>query len=255
MADVAASGVKAPPTRELMAAQRRGWLRYFFVGLGIYYIIVAITGFTPSYLAFVSGEFPIPPLVHVHGMMMAAWLSTFVLQSWLAASGKVARHRALGLFATGLAALVWTSMWVMTWLGLHSEAPPQDSFLYDVLLAQLATLVLFAIFFVAAFAARRQSDVHKRLIVLATLNLLQAAIDRMAFLPATGLPGFWDHTFWLGALLFSPLVVFDVLTIRRVHPVTLIGAGVILVVHFVAALLWTNPAWHAWIFSATAFVR
>lgn len=243
------------PVSDLSAAQRRSPWRYFFVGLAIYYVAVAAVGFTPSYLEFVAGKFPIEPIVHLHGAIMATWLALLIAQTSLAASGGIALHRRLGVASTVLAPLVWIGMCVLVVNALHRDRPAADSFLYDVLLAQLSVILLFPLFFISGFRARRRPEVHRRLMIFAAAVLLQAAIDRMMWLPGLTLPSFWGHTFWLLTLTLSPLVAFDLVTLRRVSPVTLGGVAVIGAVHLVCALLWQNPAWHAFAFGLTAPLR
>ena len=42
-------------------------------------------------------------MVHFHGLLFFAWSLYFAFQSWLAASGKIARHRAIGMIGVSLA--------------------------------------------------------------------------------------------------------------------------------------------------------
>ena len=46
------------------------------------------------------------------------------------------------------------------------------------------------------------------------------------------------------SLLLIPLFVFDVVSIKRIHPITLIGAGAILAAHTTINLLEGSPTWH-----------
>lgn len=219
--------------------------RFLLVGLAIYWTAVAVVGFVPSYLDSAAGKFPIDAVVHVHGVLMGSWLGLFICQTWLAATGRLARHRSLGLAGMWLAAAIWISMWVMTIHGLHRGKFPQDEFLIDVLLPQLAMIVLFPVFIVWGYQARRRSDVHRRLMILATLVLLQASVDRMFWLPSLALPGFWDHAFRLYVIVLAPLFLFDLLSIRRLHRTTLLGSGLILTAHLIISLLWATSGWHA----------
>lgn len=126
---------------------------------------------------------------------------------------------------------------------LIRDKPEVDSFLYDILPRQLAVMALFALFFVWGVLVRRRASSHKRLLALATLVLLQAAVDRMNWLPEFGLPNFWPYAIRLDVLLI-PLFVFDVASIKRIHPITLIGAVAILAAHTTIVLLGGSPAWH-----------
>ena len=65
---------------------------------------VAFLGFAPTYwLPMAKRSLSASPVVHFHGLLFFAWSLYFVFQSWLAASGKVARHRAIGMIGVSLA--------------------------------------------------------------------------------------------------------------------------------------------------------
>jgi hypothetical protein len=86
---------------------------------------------------------------------------------------------------------------------------------------------------------------------LATFVLVQAALDRMHWLPDVGLPGFWETGLRGYVLLLLPLFAFDLSTLRRIHPATLIGAGLIIAMHGVVSFYWADEGWnqlarHAW---------
>ena len=232
---------KSEPT----ALHREGAGRYFFVGLAWFFVLVAAVGFAPSYAGVQTPRGPIiiPPIVHVHGALMIAWLLLFVAQTGLAAAGALQWHRLLGLAAVGLAAALWLSMGIVTVNSLIRYKVEDFPWIYKILLVELLSLVVFPLFFVWGIRVRRNAGAHKRLLTLATLFLLQAAVDRMRWLPEFHLPGFWSHALRLYPLLI-PLFVFDFVSLKRFHPITLIGTGVILAAHTIVNLLWNLPAWH-----------
>jgi hypothetical protein len=220
--------------RELPATRRPGAGRYFFVALAVSYALVAVGGFAPE--VFGSVDLAHPLLAYVHGTLMMAWLLVFILQTRFAASGVLKWHRTLGLAAIGLAEVMWISLGIVSFAQL-SKFP-----FFGTLLMQLILMVLFGLFFVWGVLARRDASSHKRLLTLATLVLLQAAVDRMDWLPGLGLPEFWAHAIWLYVLLI-PLIVFDVVSIKRIHPITLTGTVAIVVAHTTINLSWTTPGW------------
>jgi hypothetical protein len=172
---------------------------------------------------------------------MAAWLGLFFTQVRLVGTGNVRLHRRLGSYSTVVAAIIWLSMAVATVTALKRFQPELDSFLYDVLMVQLASMALFALFFSWGYLARQQSDSHKRLMALATLVLVQAGLDRMRWQPLPGPMLVW--------ILLVPFWLFDIMTLRRVHRVTLIGTGLIVASHIAVILLWGWPAWHQFVFN------
>jgi hypothetical protein len=220
--------------------------RYLFVALGVVYVAVAIAGFAPSYRAYLAGTRDIHWFAHVHGGLMGAWLALFVAQASLVAAGSVSLHRKLGLAGVALGATIWLSMCVTSVRVRVALDPPLDSFLWDVWLRELALSTIFLVFFVAAILKRRDAPTHQRLMTLATVVLLQAAIDRLPVLRelATHSPHFgWLYVGCLYVLI-APLMVLDLATLGRLHRATLAGLGITLAGSAVFIALAGRPWWH-----------
>ncbi len=232
--------------REVPATLRQGPWRYFFVALAVSYALVAVGGFAPE--LFRGPDLAHPLIAYMHGTLMSAWLLLLIVQTSLAASGVLKWHRTLGLASIGLATLIWVSM------GVASVAQLSKFPFYDTLLTQLYVMVLFALFFVWGVLARRDASSHKRLLMLATLVLLQAAVDRMDWLPGFGSPEFWPYAMQLDVLIV-PLFVFDFVSIKRIHPITLIGTGAILAGQAAISLIMAMPTWHNFAHPVTNPVR
>jgi hypothetical protein len=239
---------------EPLAGQRTGAARYFFVALGAFYVLVAIAGFLPSYIRYFAGTRDIHWVAHLHGAVMSAWLLLFVIQSSLAASGSLRLHRTLGFVGTAVAGVVWASMCVAMVRVRVALNPPVSSFLWDVLLIELLLVILLPIFVTCGVRARRVPLAHKRFMVFAFAVPLQAAIDRIRWLPDLGLPRHWDKDFYVYGLLL-PLVVFDILSSGRVHRVTAVGFVTVVLGHVVVNLFWGSAAWHRAAFAAFSWFR
>jgi hypothetical protein len=102
------------------------------------------------------------------------------------------------------------------------------------LLLPLADMALFAGFFGAAVIYRRRPEIHKRLILAATVTLAFAAVVRMSFSPLVLLP------VWLSPIFAA--MAFDIWTRGRVHPVHYLSTG-ILSVTFVRVFLRESEGW------------
>jgi hypothetical protein len=85
------------------------------------------------------------------------------------------------------------------------------------LLVTFGDMVLFGAFFAAAAADRQRPEIHKRLLIAATVALLFAAVGRMGFIASTGIKAL----VWLSPMFVG--IGYDWLTRRRVHPAYLIG--------------------------------
>ena len=77
---------------------------YFYFYMALACMAVAFLGFAPTYwMPLAKRSFSASPVVHFHGLLFFAWSLYFAFQSWLAASGKIARHRAIGMIGVSLA--------------------------------------------------------------------------------------------------------------------------------------------------------
>src|SRR3954465_4100535 len=77
---------------------------YFYFYMALACMAVAFIGFAPTYwLPLASRSFTASPVIHFHGLLFFAWTLYFAFQSWLAASGKIARHRSIGMVGISLA--------------------------------------------------------------------------------------------------------------------------------------------------------
>ena len=87
---------------------------------------------------------------------------------------------------------------------------------------------------------RAKPDAHKRLVLIATIGLMEAAVARF---PVAILQT--DLLVRLGALaIFLLLMVgYDLLSLRRIHTVTLWGSAAYLFVHVARIPLGHSAAW------------
>ena len=114
------------------------------------------------------------------------------------------------------------------------------------LIAPFTNVVVFAIFFGAAITYRRQTEIHKRLMLLATVMLLIAAVLRMPVNPRFNpylMPLFF--CIWFAPVLLA--MTYDYATRRVIHPVYVIGLVSLTILSFRYLVsntdLWMSIAW------------
>jgi hypothetical protein len=155
--------------------------RRFFIGFGILAAFVVFAGFSRSYyLRPFTGATPISAPLFLHGLAFTCWIVLFIAQSALVATGHADVHRRLGM-AGGLLLVVllvsgWTRAIAAARLG---HIPAAQTGVTDPLAAlaiPLRDLLVFAALAATALYFRRHSDIHKRLMVIATINLLPAGL-------------------------------------------------------------------------------
>lgn len=229
-----------PSTRDEIAARQTGVVgRWWFAGFGTLCLLVAVVGFAPQSLAMIRRGVDIPLELHVHGALMTLFLLAFVAQAMLAGGGSVALHRRLGAYAAMLFAVAWVSMLVVLDSAMRRESPFEFPFLPKVLTLGMVQSLVLPSLFAAAIGMRNRPDWHRRLMAFVPLIAIQAAVDRMTWLPTLPLPSFWASGARL-YLLALPLLAFDLATLRRLHPANLAGLGVLTVYNAVLGALWAS---------------
>jgi hypothetical protein len=235
-------------------------VRHFYVWMAAVCALVAFGGFAPTYwLQLPARTFVGSPLVHIHGVLFSTWTLLLLSQTLLVANGRLDHHRAWGLagisLATamvviGLAAAIQTLN-----IGLAAGYGDQSR---AFLILPVSAISLFAGFFIAAIANIQRSEAHKRLMLLATISLLQAAMGRVFFVLITGggpglRPGLGPPPplaigivpSLITELLIVAGIVYDWRTRGRPHPVWLIGAAITTAVILARGPLSGTPAWLA----------
>lgn len=203
--------------------------------------LVVFIGFARSYyLKGVFGTPALPALVHAHGLVMTLWFALFVVQARLVAARRVELHRRLGVAGTVLAALVVVvGVWTAIAAAARGVSPGPPPLVF--LVVPLADMLVFAMLVSAAVRLRRRPDYHKRLMLLASVGMLTAAIARfpIGLISAGGLPAF----FALNDLAVLACVAYDSARHRRLHPAFGWGALLIIASQPLRLAVAGTPAW------------
>jgi hypothetical protein len=191
--------------------------------------ITAFIGFAPTYYLrslfgapqTVGGATSLSPLVQIHGAVFTAWVVLFIVQTALVASRRVQVHRKLGIAGGVLATLmVLVGLSTAIKAAERGSAPPGVDPL-AFLAIPLTDMVLFGVFVAAALRMRRDKEAHKRLMLLAYISIIAAAVARF--------PGVLPHGplafFGLSCIFLVVAVLYDLVSRRKVHLAYLWGGG------------------------------
>jgi hypothetical protein len=162
----------------------------------------------------------------------------------LVASGRTALHRRVGVFG-GIVALLVLIVATTTAIvaAKAGHAPPGAPPALVFLAIPIGDMLMFAGLVGAGISLRRRPEYHKRLMLLATLGIVTAAIARMPIdtLQAAGLPAFFGVT----DLILITCIAFDTIRHRRLHPAFAWGFGFILLTQVGRFLGAGTPQWMA----------
>jgi len=181
-----------------------------------------------------------PAWVHVHALAMLAWLALLVVQPALVARKNVGLHRRLGWLGAGLA-LIITGLGVFSGvmaLVLHRQPPFFDP-AYFLALTAIESMV-FGAMVVWAIRQRRATDWHRRLMIGATIVILEPALGRVLPIPQMG--GWAEPAVALCQLAAVAFVAaYDRRARGAVHPATWATMVVVIATRVAISLLAMTP--------------
>ncbi len=226
------------------AIARRRRERVFYLAMTFGIVITVFAGFAPTYYlrpAFTPTS--LTPLLHFHGLVFTSWIVLLVIQTTLIARHRTDIHRRLGIAGFILATLM-ILVGVSTALirAKQGATPLPEISPAAFLVIPLGDMFVFAILIAAGFYFRRQPDAHKRLMLLATISIITAAVARLPFeFMKAGPPAFFAVT----DVFLLPVIAYDLITLKRVHRATLLGSLLIIALQPLRLLVAGTPVWLA----------
>ncbi len=239
MATVTASRPSSQPGR---------YDRTFYSGMAIAMALAVFVGFARTY--YLSSYFgtnttisggPFSTVVRLHAALFTAWVLLFLAQTSLVATHRVAVHRRLGV-----AVAVWAGLMMVAGTAIalatarRGGAPPGAGPL-QFLVIPLGDMAVFSVLVTAALWLRGNKEAHKRLMLLAYLAILAAAVARFPGVLPLG-------PLWFFGLTFVPVLIvamsYDRATRGRVHPAYLWGGALLITSVPLRLMISTTPAWH-----------
>ena len=232
--------------------------------MAAWFIAIVLAGFIPDSLMKIemvrTGQRPPFPLVlHMHAVLMGAFLLLLLTQTWLMATGRRGPHMQLGIAGlVGAVAIVVVgfvlipTMYHQLWNSAQAAPPEARATLQqaigiwdNITLLQIRIGLLFPLFLAIGLNARGTNPgLHKRMMILATAMPLPAGIDRIPWLPHT-MPGSpWSVDLYTLAAI-SPMLVWDLVRNGRVHRAYFIVLAAYLPCAIIVHSLWNTDWWHS----------
>lgn len=240
--ETVAVGQKAAPLNTSAVNRRRE--RLFYTGMSVAFLLVVFAGFARSY--YLKPYFGTPPaltpLLHLHGLIFSSWILLLLAQTALVAAQRTHIHRRLGWGGAVLAALmIVVGSTTAVVRAKIVEVPPGSPSPLVFLAIPLGDMLVFALLVGAGFYYRRRADVHKRLLLLATIAVLPAAVARLPFdfIQQSGPLAF----FGLPDLFILFILVYDLIARGRPHRATIWGGLLVVVSHVLRLPVGHTQAW------------
>ncbi|WP_091736059.1 hypothetical protein [Phenylobacterium immobile] len=198
----------------------------FFLGGALAMTAVTIAGFSLQ-LGMGRSSFGAPPLVHAHAVVFMGWVAIYLLQTTLAATGRIDLHRKLGwLAAAWIVPMIVLGVAITVMSVRVGRAPfffrPAQFLIFNPL-----SLFTFAGLTAAAIVMRRRTDWHRRLHFSGMALLLGPGFGRLLPMPLL-IPWAWEATAAVCLLFPIAGMAADLRRTGRVHPAWTVGVGVTL---------------------------
>ncbi len=222
--------------------------QYFYFCMSLLIAVVVVYGFSQTIAHNLLHASPLPPFIlTLHAIVFPGWVLFFILQSALVRTRNVPLHRTLGWFglALGITLLVLGYFTAIAMDRFHMQQ--HETYPPAFLIVQLMDLVSFAIPFALAIYWRRRPEYHRRLILIASCVLTDAAFARFPQLLLAFAPAGVDALILLGMLR-------DLIVDRRIHKVYLYAFPLLILsqIFCMQTYLHASP-W--WVQIATALLR
>jgi hypothetical protein len=200
------------PTKTSSGTVPKDRARYFYAGAAAVLLVVMFLGFIQFYLhgrAFPNRPLtpPIRNLLIAHGVAMTAWMLLLLVQPLLIVNSKYKTHMRLGRIGAVLAACIFI-LGLRLGIGAARVAPPELrlwNLPYKQFLAvPVISVTIFAIFVAIGVWYRKRPEIHRPMMLLATLAAITAALDRI-----DAITSLYRHTIWgtIFGPFFSMLVI------------------------------------------------
>jgi len=224
------------PTPEVAHAvgPKRARSRFFMWNALALAVVVAI-GFGPTLYLRPFFDVPeMPAYILIHGGVLTAWFLLFLAQTSLVSTGRTHLHRRIGpaTAVVGVMVIVASAAVSLNLMprvaALGGDVEADLARLSQVVWGNLGALILFSVLLGLAIVKRRRTDVHKRLMLLASITIVSPAFARIGQFPTFQLSesrAVNEAVYAFGGLIafLLALVLHDVMVKRRVHPATTWG--------------------------------
>ena len=221
----------------------RMWDRVFFSVMILLLWATVLWGFARTYFLAGMVKAPLPNrLIHIHGAVFTTWMVLLIVQAALISAHQVRVHRTLGMAGFGLAVLMVVLGTLAAANSLRRGTAPLGLDAKTFWVIPMTDMLLFSVFVFSAYAQRSKPEAHKRLILIATIALADAAIGRLP------IPLFMQHppTQDIASFGFLLLIVlFDLVQLRRVSKTTIWASALLVVVHLTRVPIGMTAGWHS----------
>lgn len=229
----------------------------FFTAIALLAIIAILVGFLKTFITpIISGTKTWPLAIYAHACFVFGWVLVFLTQALLIQNRKYETHIFLGRWGAFIAlgaalsiipaALYQVERELKEGLGQTAISP---------IVGSLASATMFLTLVTLAIVYRKRPQVHKRLMLLATILLIWPAWFRWRhYFPSVQRPDIWFASVLANSLIIVAFV-WDWVKNKHIHPALLYGGLFIIAENVMEILLFDSPGWRVAANSIYSFLK
>jgi hypothetical protein len=216
----------------------------FYVGMSIAAIAIMFAGFAKTW--FLRSYFHPEPLtltVKLHGAAFTAWVLLLLVQTTLVSTRRTDIHRKLGWIGAALAAFMVVIAVDAGVIAVHAAVVCCNAVAARAFLAiPMSSAIVFGVLVAYAVASRRDAGTHKRLMLLATLFILDAAASRwpLQFIQASK----YGYYVAIDAIILA-VVAYDTIARRQLARAYARGVPLVVGAQVLRELIGRTAAWQS----------
>lgn len=214
--------------------------RYFYFCMTLLMAVLAMCGFSRTVdVRLLHAKPPRPFLLWFHAAAFSAWIVLFIVQSALVRARKVNVHRTLGWFGAALAATMVASGFVVSVVMLRLDmAALHRKNIASFLSVLWCDMIIFGACMALAIYFRKRPEYHRRLVFMASCQLMQAAFVRFNYI------GYHDLFYPALDVLVVAGILRDLVLDGRINRIYLYVFPAMIVLQASATYLErVNPSW------------
>jgi hypothetical protein len=214
--------------------------RYFYFCMTLLMAVLAVWGFSHTVDArLLHADPPRPLLLWFHAAAFSAWIVLFIAQSALVRVRKVSMHRTLGWFGAALATIMIASGFMVSVVMLRFDmASLHRKNIASFLSVLWGDMIVFGACMALAIYFRKRPEYHRRLVFMASCQLMQAAFVRFDYI------GYHDLFYPALDVLVVAGVLRDLVVEGLVNRIYLYVLPAMIVLQALATYLErVNPSW------------
>jgi len=190
----------------------------FFMGIALLGFLAVFIGFAKTLPPAIK-DVRTPGLIYIHGALSFGWLCLFFVQATLIKYNNFKLHKLFGLLGLVIATGAALTMPPAGVFEVQKELQTDGVSAYSDMFGTVTTAVMFLGIVIAGILNRKNPQVHKRLMLLATILILWVAWFRFRhYFPSVPRPDVW-----FGLILPNSLIiiswVWDKYVNGKLHPV------------------------------------